>query len=64
MLLSQYGRLVAKRRDELPVELKLGTCHDGEAFIVDAVVVDGRLEKVGVFFEPFCDIRNSVDCSH
>lgn len=26
--------------------------HDGEAFVVDAVVVDGGFEEVGVFFKP------------
>lgn len=26
--------------------------HDCELFIVDTVVVDGRLEKVTVFFKP------------
>lgn len=28
------------------------TCHDREAFIVDTVVVDGRLQEVRVLLEP------------
>lgn len=28
------------------------TCHDCKVLVIDAVVVDGRLEQVGVFLKP------------
>jgi len=35
------------------------TDHDGDVFIVDAVVVDGRLEQVTILLEPWISERLS-----
>ena len=49
MLVEEFGGLV-----DVEVCAGVGAAddHDGEVIVVDAVVVDGGLEKVGVFLEP------------
>lgn len=49
VLVEEFGGLV-----DVEVCAGVGAAddHDGEVIVVDAVVVDGGLEKVGVFLEP------------
>lgn len=37
------------------------TCHDCHIIVVDAVVIDRRLEKLGVFFKPDMVLVHKLD---